>query len=649
MRMEERMSRILMAVVVLSFVTAGSAAADTIDGLVTNEAAIVLKINGSDDTRAAYEQTASFEAFHQSGLADAFDRFLENLPWEIISDSMGLGDSEVVSLHDIRVAAAIISRFGGTLAISIPADDAMPVPYAMLVINKGGAFTDALTDIFGRILSSENADSNDAVKPEIETINVGQRMIRRFNDQSIADSVTVAWWSESEDLVVYFGLPKIASILESAEKPKTRLVNSEAWTRAVPQQTPAFTETVRLWVNTRKLLDHYGKLLPLPIEVTPDPIQLAAGEAESAPSAEETVITVADLIRRLGLQQVDSVTLQTGYQGRHLVTRTEFATSGPRTGLMKLYDHEPVSLNDLPPLPAGVTSFHIRSLNPQSAYKEVLATIDRLVMLLPDSVKAQWIKTKRETIAPGKFDAEAEFFKHLGHVVCTFNDTRQEILGWGRSTVAVSVSDSLLLERGLDYWMEQVNSDENDSGKIVKLVRHGCPFFAGDGPGTFITPSIAICDGWMVVGWQPQTVEAFILRSQGKLPSWDTENLGKEARSRIPERFTALSWSDPRESVRLSMSLVPWAAELLKYNLAAATAGEVDWSPKISALDIPPVEVVLQPLFPNVTITSVDALRVKSTAWQSTRSNSALGWIVGAYAALPLLGALGFDFVNIQL
>ncbi len=644
MHTDQRTGRLFLTAVVLSAVSTGLAHADTIDELVTNEAVFVLNLSGSETTQGAFEKTASFQAFHQTGLASVANRFLAGLPWDQIPESMDLGDSEPISLGDIGLAAAFIARFGGTLAISVPDGDEAVGPYGTLVVHKGRDFLDPLTDLFRELIEVENLTSDDKDKTWIETVESGQRTIYRIQQDTDGDFLTFAWWSEGEDLVLFVGLPEIEAVLEAAGKPEAQLVNSEVWKRVLPQPESEFAETNRVWVNTRKLLDHYGKLLPLPIEVTPSPIQLAAAEEDPTLAAEATV---TDLIRRLGLQQVDSLTWQTGYQRKHLVTRTTVATNGPRTGLMKLYDHTLVSLNDLPPLPAGVTSFHIRSLDLHAAYGEVLSTIDRLVLMLPESNRAQWIKAKRATIESGVLDVRSKVFKPLGNVVCTFNDTRQELLGWGRSTVAVSVNDPKALEAGLDQWMDQVNNDAADIGEIVKHMRHGCPFYIGTSDSLPLTPGITICDGWMVIGWQPQTVETFILRSQGKLPVWDAGSLGDEARKRVFDRFTALSWSDPRGSLRLWMSVAPWAVDYLRHTVLQENGAGVEWSPKVSARDIPPVEVVLKPLFPNITITNVDAFRVQSTAWQSSRADNNVVWFVVGYFVLPMLSEMGFDLVDI--
>ena len=141
-------------------------------------------------------------------------------------------------------------------------------------------------------------------------------------------------------------------------------------------------------------------------------------------------------------------------------------------------------------------------------------------------------------------------------------------------------------------------------------------------------------DGWLILGLQPQTVEATVLRAKGRLPRWEAD-VAKTTGVAIPKSFSGLTWSDPRVNVRFAISLLPWLADLWSANAKEFAPG-VD----LSSLDIPPAELVTQPLFPNVTTTIASPDRIRWTTWSSTPMNDSLVMLIQSYGALTVVAEL---------
>ena len=72
------------------------------------------------------------------------------------------------------------------------------------------------------------------------------------------------------------------------------------------------------------------------------------------------------------------------------------------------------------------------------------------------------------------------------------------------------------------------------------------------------TMTLAICDGWLVGGIQPQTVQTFILRSRGTLPRWTPDKIDAETRTKLSAQFVRLTYDDPRAGIETLASLAPW-------------------------------------------------------------------------------------------
>jgi hypothetical protein len=128
----------------------------------------------------------------------------------------------------------------------------------------------------------------------------------------------------------------------------------------------------------------------------------------------------------------------------------------------------------------------------------------------------------------------------------------------------------------------------------------------------------------------PQGVQGFALRAAGKVTVWKPTLLAKNAAAaeKGKGRITGLSESDPRPAAKALLSLAPIVGGFVN----SFVPGGFDVSM------IPNVQSVVEPLFPNVSLTIDEGDAIRSESWESLALPDIgdAGWMV-----LPALVAIG--------
>ncbi|MBC7821515.1 MAG: hypothetical protein IAG10_31910 [Planctomycetaceae bacterium] len=637
--------------------------------LFPKEVAFVWHYGGSDSQREAFEKTAAFEAYFQSGLVPTFKKFVAALPWEIIKTETGVEVDSDLTLQQIIDVYGYLFQRGFTLAVCLPEDNRGSWPYQLLVIPEAGmhvpsigawAESAAAASLAKKVaaVAKEDAETkkkdekNEEEKSDDETDGPhekfeklvqsaqAQEIERNLGSDEPAANATLApiigfdkipykgrtiyclhrregnakmdWacWQEGRDLMVYFGRPGVKFVIDKLTNAEESLTTSQSWQRAWPELEQPIAETSHVWCDVARLLKRYGSTTV--IELQPEPI------------------TVAKLLTPLGVDEIESIAWRWGYHGRHLVDVLDVVTPEPRQGLLALYDQPTVSLDHLPPLPVSVRSFSIQSLDAAHTWDQLAKILMGLTTMLPEELSAAVHNIGSSFGNENAAELRRELFASLGNVLCTWSDTDQEFLSLGRFNLAISVKDAPALQKTLDRLFELIQQQGVEFSHTVST-RHGCPFYVFASRTSAIKPCVALCDGWLIVGLQPQTVEAAVLRAKGRLPRWEGD-VAKTTGVEIPKSFSGLTWSDPRSTVRFAMSLLPWLADVWSANAEEFAPG-VDFS----SLDIPPAELVTQPLFPNVTTTVTSPDRIRWSTWSSTQMNDSLVTLFQSYAAITVV------------
>lgn len=648
---------------------------------IPKEAAFVWHSGGGESQREAFEKTAAFEAYFQSGLVPTFKKFAAALPWEIIKNEMEINVTGDLTLQQVIDVYGFLYQRGFTLAVCFPEDDRGSWPYQLVVVPEAGTqlssiaawaesaaaaalakkaaavakdetktkdekceedeekkAADDADDPLNKLLLSpkareieRNLGSDDPAETALlapiigfDKIQYKGRTIHRLHCRDGHAKVVWAFWQEGRDLMVYSGRPSVELVIDKMTNAEESLTTSKSWQRAWPELEQPIAETSHVWCDVTRLLKRYGSVPAIGFGLPPE------------------MITIAKLLKPLGVDEIESIAWRWGYHGRHLVDVLDVVTPEPRQGLLALYDQPTVSLDRLPPLPVSVRSFSIQAFDAARTWDQSAKILTGFAAMLPDELNASIHNIGSKFGNENAAELRRELFASLGNVLCTWSDTDQELLSLGRFNLAISVKDAPALQKTLDHLFEHIQQQGVEFSHTASI-RHGCPFYVFASKTAGIKPCAALCDGWLILGLQPQTVEATVLRAKGRLPRWDSD-VAKTTGVAIPKSFSGLSWSDPRGNVRFAMSLLPWLADLWSANAKEFAPG-VD----LSSLDIPPAELVTQPLFPNVTTTITSPDRIRWTTWSSTPMNDSLVMLLQSYAALTVVaevwGEDPLDFV----
>ena len=228
----------------------------------------------------------------------------------------------------------------------------------------------------------------------------------------------------------------------------------------------------------------------------------------------------------------------------------------------------------------------------------------------------------------------ADMLATLGDVGLTYQTPGDGFLNLGQ-VFAVSIKDEVAFKKYFNTLCQKLEGFTNNGLKIKRRIYHGVELREfGTGEGDVVHPTFAVCDGWLVLGLYPQSVQGFVLRSKGKLPAWKPDARTAKTLAAIPEKPAAIQYTDPRPTVKLVLS----AAQPFASNYADKFFKGYQFDTSV----LPNPEEACQHLFPNVVWIHNDG---KMMRWE-TRESLALPFeLVGIEAILTLYFADTFRSV----
>ncbi len=604
----------------------------------------------------AYQKTASYRAFYESGLVPTLTKHVERMPWR---QYLTLIQSESGTSFRPEDVEAVVSQFwqhGVTAAFGIQERE-IPAPYG-LVILRGSAERFALLKQLATTHLADNA----------KEVEVAGRMLLRLVDDEQAMEVHI--WSEGSDLVLFVTSgdesrrAQVERLLTAA--PADRLVLQTQWIESWGDE-PVPTDSFRAWANVAHLVKTISQF----------------PEVQAVKNELAGYVKVAQWT---GIDQWQTLAYRSGCHGDHVISEWSLHSNKPPMQWAG-WGERTVSLADLPPLPARMTSFSLQVIDGAKVNhlldewgQQLINNPEQIVQFLSDlGLPGATVNTTTPPDAKTRQHIQ-KAMGALGSAVCIYQDRQQHVLPWGVPTVAIQVKDKDALIVELDSLKESGWKRDD---------RWGCPTYYRDSAFPVAKPigedvpdspefnfnaslgstTIAVCDGWLVIGIQPQLVQTFVLRSQGKLPRWSADQLPAATREKLPAEFSRLSFSDPRASVAFLGSIAPWMGDGLRtiestLNLtmhlqqtmiqqAANSDPEasvppvvivpaIDMGPAPSPLDIPPVEVMNAQLFPNVSVTTLEGNTVRERTYGSTFVDRPIFWGIGGYMLL-CVGAISIN------
>ena len=330
----------------------------------------------------------------------------------------------------------------------------------------------------------------------------------------------------------------------------------------------------------------------------------------------ETDKTANDLLKVLGLHNVQTLAFHTGYKGPALWSEAHVDVDGERTGLLALASDKTFSLKDLPPLPAGNLGFTASRVDMADMWDRTWKVANDFIAMSPPDMQEELGGGQEKVERVLGFNPKTALFEPLGDLVCVYTDPDQGLFGTGTG-VAISVDDadkfSLSMKKIIDVIGEMAGEDFD----VRRQTKHGRELITFRFANRAEIGAVMIDKNWVIAGLMPQTCEAFALRLAGKLPKWEPSDEQATALAAMPKDFTSISLGDPRLGWSTLMKVAP--AAMVGLEIAAKEEGMLpeDLVLPIGPADIPPAELVTQPLFPNLTVVTVDGNGMHTLSRQS--------------------------------
>ncbi len=527
--------------------------------------------DGSKTHAAAIKETAQYKALVESGLIDYADRMLKQaLSSESVMSELGPGPSE----KDLRQTSEFFGYFtrlyeaGFSFSISDGPMDGPPTPLATVVLHDAAGSNELILPLLQLA----------GIRDEPQAATVAGRDVLSLPIPG-SPGFEVAWWNEAQHLVLAVG-PAAAEQAIGVADGRSPNVTTSARYQKYRDSDADFEVAAAGWFDFGALRNRFGQMpLPLPDVAQPP--------------------TLNDFAAALGIDNLGAIGGQMGYRGTATIAKTFVEAPLPRRGILALLDQPLFTLEDLPPLPQNASTFAAFSLNAGGAWDTVLESTRRTLALLPPEMGQDFEDGLRMLPQFVGLDLRDDLFATLGDVHCFYGDPAGGPFGIGFG-LAFSVKDADRLRTSVDVLLTQGEQLVQQVGLPVTVTVQRAHV---DGrqlitvvAGAF-APTVAVDDEWMVASLFPQSVKTFFMRQDGRLPKWTPTPEHREALADLPQTFSAISIDDPRSSISSLYGFVPMMNATLHTMMPHA-----DRPGAVKAADLPPLEIVVAPLFPNVSV-----------------------------------------------
>ena len=539
--------------------------------------------DSADAHREAREKTATYEAFSKTGFNAAAEKFVVGLIQLVGAKKSGSAKVDVAKI----VRSVKQAWLGGlSFALAAPEPNGPPIPWAQVVLHHSAELEPELSTAIVALFEG---------RAEPATVTLENRRVKVITIPS-SPGVEIGWWSEGDHLVIAAGLRAIPLAVNVASGKSANLTSNELFQKY--SQATQFEQTSVSWLDFALVRKTYAAM-PLPV-----------------PNGRRPV-SVDDFIRAFGLDNLQSVVGRSGYRDRANWSEAELNIAGERRGLLALCGQELMTIEDLPPIPSATAGFVAVSFDAGKAYDTVISVVNQVLALGPerDANKGKALLENLPNILG--FDLKAGLLDPLGNRCCLYSDLNQSSILPGGALV-FSVDDERTLSTTLAQLIERAQRASRGKLSVQRVEKQGRETVVLQIIGVPFSLCYAIHDKWGVVALSPQDIDSFYLRLAGDLDHWQPTAEEREALKLLPERFTSLTYSDPRISMRGLIASAPFVLNMVQTVMQTSRVLAPGESLPISIADIPSAELVTRPLFTNFSVTTSDEHGVHSYSRTST-------------------------------
>lgn len=535
------------------------------ESLLPGEAWAYLHSEGTRGHEAEWKATAAYAALVESGLA----RWIDDVAGQFGETTPGIELVRQVCWRALEHGVSANLTFGDGDA-----------PRCVLVLHGAGEYVPAA--------ARRLADGRVPLAREV-------RSGRTVYSGQIPGEPNAAWsfWREGGHAVVTFGADAASVVIQTADGQHPSMAKTGEAARWLKDDLGRTVASVA-WLDAERLRERFSNQ-PLP--------QLPEGKTA----------TVGDVLKLLGVDNVQRVTSRSGYDGRECWSSLNVESDGELRGILKpLLAGGAFAFKDLPPLPRKTPFLSVFTLDIPGAYREGI----RISREFADLVATDEEKARLEeslALLPEQLGLvpDEALLAPLDPLQAIYSDAGNGPFGFGVGLMA-RVHDAERLRTFVDGLIERIPLPAGRGPQIVRTSKRGRDVISIGQPGVPIWPSLAVDDKWLVAGLSVQSVDASLARIDGKLPAWKPTEELQPLLSRLPEAMSGFQISDPRDGLRASGQFVPMLMAGIQQ--ARQQAG-VDGSTPLP--EMPSTDLVAEPLFPNVTVCTA---HVGGMTWQTRQS-----------------------------
>ncbi|MBX3445062.1 MAG: DUF1559 domain-containing protein [Planctomyces sp.] len=538
--------------------------------LLPSGSVLYLGIDGGLQHQAAFEKTAAYDAVFGSGLMDGLKKAADRLR----AQATEAGADEAALAMGADIAMHVLDH-GVSLGVAIEMNaQGPPIAFGVLVLPNASKF-----------LPTIEQSIRAASRGEIDFL-TRTRDGRSVTSGMIPDSpgVDFGWWVEGGQHVVFaIGMNGVESALQVATGAAPNITQNKMYQKYTGAQS--FEQNAAGFVDVAALRTMFGGM-PLP------------------PNRGGRTVTINELLVALGLQNLNAVAMQSGYKDRACWSEVAVEAPGPRTGLLSLLDQPTFTIDSLPKLPPRLLSLTAMSFDGAKTYDTIMGIVKNVTALNDpsdfDDVNQGLAQAEREL----GFRIRDDLLASLKGVGCLYVD------GGGSQSfdaigAAMAIQDGARLKSSLQKVFDIVSEasrGEVTFEKSTKFNRDLHVMRIRQAP--IVAPTLCIDKDWLYVGVMPQAIDSALLRLDGRLPSWTPGEEHLAALAELPKTMTTLSIGDTQTTYRQLLSAAPMLIGLV--NTAMAQNTESGFEFPLKPEDLPPAELVAQPLFPNISVSTVD-------------------------------------------
>jgi hypothetical protein len=337
------------------------------------------------------------------------------------------------------------------------------------------------------------------------------------------------------------------------------------------------------------------------------------------------------IIERLGLTHIQAIHGVTGYDEVGCTSMTHLVTDGQRPGLLAFIPHEPLTAEDLTPIPKDAMVAVAARFNPTEALEHALD----LATQFEPSARDDFNREMQMGQAEVGVDLPKEIVGSIGDAWVAYLPAGDLMMSWTSAAAAVRVKDAATLRTAVAKIVAKAKEEAARSGERVAINEsttdgrtvYTVQFLGAPIP---ITPSWSISDKWMVFGLMPGAVHATLDRTAA-----DSLSAAEPVAAVMSggEGPAVLAYADTPQLVRAAY---PW----LQMGLQMLSAQLRNEGIVIDVSALPMADVIVKHLRPNVsTLTHEDdGFHFISRGSIPGGSNVASAPILGALL-LPAVGS----------